>query len=499
MNRDEEFWFGASSEIELLEAHDGQTQILDLIPDYTFFVVPCARRFGKSTMIWEIEGALIESSFTDEVAIFTPNSKDADPLWYGIEEKYSSKFARKDGTKRRLKFVDDGELEFWSLPNQRAKENGRGRKYYRVIFDETQKIDEAVIEHHFDKVILALLLDYPDAKVFFFGTPNGKNTMFHKFARRGARNGNKLGLLGSDSTDIPEMKPNEDGSNPYSEWITIRRPTSANPHISAEVLEKILSEYDELTADQEIRARFVDYAGNIWCHKLKSKEIQKKTFVKGLTVDRNKPIYLGFDFNKQPMTCTLAQMPPIFGYERFKHGVEFIKEFITDIEEKASIYDTIRLIQDYFFEEFGVKIGKWYDGKRDNDGWKLIGNYPCPFHIRVTGDASGDVADGRQRISKTYYDIIADELNLSYAKNFDILKQNPYHADSFVQINYYLERHPNFRVDEDGCPNLKRDMLSVKSDKLRGIDKSQKDLTHSLDNLRYIANTYKPTIEIPIY
>lgn len=496
MNRSDKFWIGDSFDIkELLPQHSGQEEFFKYFKKYKFLVVPCGRRFGKTSMIAEVQNPLVENAYDREMAILMPETKDADPLWYYIEENYKERFKRKDGTKRRIDFGDDGKLEFWTIPNQSKKDAGRGRKYALVIYDETQKFRGNLLDYHLKKVIYPLMLDYPDAKVVFFGTPNGKGTFFHKLARRGAFNGNKDGLLGGDPSDIPIIEFDE--TNPYEKWITIRRPTSANPHIDTEGIEEMRKEFDEQTAYQEIDARFVDYAGEVWCSAIKSKQIQDKVFRTGLRVDWTDTIYLSFDFNKSPQTAVMFQLPPFFSEDsRYLRGIEFKKEFRTDPEKKSSIYDTIFLIQKFIYEETGRKIGKWYAGKREDGAMNLVENNIPYYDIVITGDASGDDnGDGKQRTPKTYYQIITDELNLNYSTDVKIPSKNPYHAESYVQVNTYLERHPKMYLDVEKCPHLKHDMLNVKSNIHRGIDKDDALLTHLLDCFRYGLNTFRPLIE----
>ena len=108
----------------------------------------------------------------------------------------------------------------------------------------------------------------------------------------------------------------------------------------------------------------------------------------------------------------------------------------------------------------------------------------------ITGDASGNVTDGRQVDPMTYYDIICAELGMAQVANVRILSSNPPHAESYVKVNSNFHNNPSFEIDRDGCPDLITDIFTVKSDKFRGIDKTDAKKSHLLDCLRYAIHNF---------
>jgi hypothetical protein len=169
--------------------------------------------------------------------------------------------------------------------------------------------------------------------------------------------------------------------------------------------------------------------------------------------------------------------------------VHIVKEFKIGSEERgeASIYDTCQAFREWIFAETNKKIGRWSD----------TAIYPCTIPLLITGDASGDRSDGRQRVSKTYYEIIQEELQLP-ARFFVVPKANPLHAESYVQTNTIISMCPDFQIYEDKCQGLRMDCLRIKSDNSRRIIKGKGEERQAdlLDNLRYLLNTFCQDIKL---
>jgi hypothetical protein len=134
----------------------------------------------------------------------------------------------------------------------------------------------------------------------------------------------------------------------------------------------------------------------------------------------------------------------------------------------------------------GQKFGKWGDRR-----------YPCTLPFLITGDASGNRSDGRQKVPKTYYQIIQDELQIA-AQKIVVPKANPLHAESYVQTNTIISQCPDVKIYEDTCPNLRLDTLRIKSDNNRRIVKGRGEERQAdlLDNLRYLFNTFCQDIKV---
>jgi Terminase large subunit, T4likevirus-type, N-terminal len=455
-----------------LNLHEGQQRLVSMIK--RFSVVLCSRRFGKTTFIEWLVHIIVQRKW--EVAVFSKEAKDVVLLFRDITINYAFCIEKVNTTGRVIYFKNGARMDFFSVANKGRTGEGRGRKYHLVIYDEVQKIDNDVLEEHFTSAVLPALTDYK-GKVMFFGTPNGKNTYLYSLAKKGATTS---GYQHDEDFEGEKLEHN-------AEWAFIRMPTTANPLLDPAEIQKIKNEMDELTQQQEFESRFVNYGGTIWCYSLKDVGIQKKTFVSGLRTDFTKPLYFSFDFNKEPMTA-LCMQKQTTTRPQFISDISIVKEFkLGGSGTKASIYDTCQAIREWIFAHTGTKIGKWYEGINQDGTQRVVYNAKCYFAIHITGDASGNTGDGRQRQPETYYQIIKDELGLTDL-HFHVPKRNPFHAESFIQVNRYLQMHPHLKIDQHQCPNLRNDMLRITANPDRTIAKKAGEKTQAdlLDNLRYI-------------
>ncbi len=424
----------------------------------------------------------------EKVGIFVSDFKDFSESWNKIVDRYGldkegGLILHKDETKKVMRFVGGGVLEIWSIGNEGRKESGRGRKYHRIIYEETQKIPDRVLKYHWENVSRPCLTDYK-GDAYFIGTAAGKNNYWYKLCQRGARNGSAHVNEYGDEDLTPQ--------NESDSWCTHRMPTSANPYIDPDEIADARNDLDRLTYEQEYMCVFVDYDGDSWVYVLKDKELQQKVFAPSRPIRWSDQLYLSFDFNKIPMTALVMQKQTIPHSEiertRYKYGVHFIKEFkIGSIEQgEASIYDTCQAIREWVLKETGRNIGKWGDKR-----------YPCSLPFLITGDASGNRSDGRQKVPKTYYQIIQDELQIAPQK-IVVPKANPLHAESYVQTNTIISQCPNIKIYDDTCPNLRLDCLRIKSDNNRRIIKGKGEERQAdlLDNLRYLFNTFCQDIKL---
>ena len=440
-----------------------------------FNVIVTGRRVGKSEATHSVlrKGVSIELPlimpavrYGKPMGIFSQDFKDTQQMWNAMTTMFEPIIQHADNTKHTILFHGGGTIDFFSLLNISKKYSGRGRKFARIIVEEAQKINDELFKYWWNETARPTLMDYR-GDAFFIANPNGQGTFLHNLARRG----------GNNEDDLPQI------TGDWKNWQSLRFSTYDNPRIDRAEIEETRNELDELSFQQEIMGRFVNYAGEIWCYVMKELAVQNKVLVTGLTVNRALPLIFSFDFNKRPMTAIAMQFPQILFESKIqaetlskmiKSGIHAIKEFCTDIATDASIYDTCRLIREYVYEVYGVKIGKWPNGYFHNT-----------LPIFVTGDASGNTGDGRQSDPTTYYEIICSELGLQQLANVRILSSNPHHSESYVKVNSNLANNPNCKIDREKCPKLVKDIFGVKSDKFRGIDKTDASKSHLLDCLRY--------------
>lgn len=165
-----------------------------------------------------------------------------------------------------------------------------------------------------------------------------------------------------------------------------------------------------------------------------------KNLVDNLVADKSLDLYLTFDFNVKS-TCLVIQFDD----------------------------DSIRVIKEYHIK--GLQ----------NLCFEIRKDFPGYFYI-VNGDASGNSDNSANEID---YEIIKTQLDLSY-NQFKVQNANPLHKQSYRQCNIIFK---NYKVLIDrSCVGLRKDLLNVqvisKGSKVN-IDKSNEELTHHLDPLRY--------------
>ncbi len=434
----------------------------------------CGRRWGKTTEIKNIALLVVQRDF--RIALFCPQFKDITETWETVSQIFrqiNAAFPRGkelysiDGQNKSIEKKGCADVasapcfQCWTLTNERKKDDGRGRKYDVVIYEETQKIDTDVLQHHHTQVTKALLAD-TKGTCFFFGTPpNSKLHYFYELICRGAQNN----PLMKNDADITLPKINETGILAY------RAPTLDNPHIDKDELENIKLSLPPLIYKQEFEAVCVEYANSPFCHVLQDIETYNKVFAKNtIPFTPTKKVYLGFDFNKNPMAVTISQ-----SYDP-RLQWHTIKELSFAVGQKGSIYDICNLIKAYFA----------------NLGYTLNNQFKAdlPFHIWISGDATGNTTSITRPDNLTNYDIILRELGLT-KNNLMLSKSNPRHSEAHAQANELLLFHPDFLIAKQDCPRLVGDLMNTSCTPELGIDKKKYD-PHFFDAERYKWHVFLP-------
>lgn len=436
-----------------------------------FNVALCGRRFGKTILIlFIIIFYLLQGK---KVGIFGPSFKSIKKIWLWVAKLFTPLIKHKDGQYYQITLKNGGFVAFWSLNNKAKQDDGRGDDYDCVIYEETQSIASAILQYHWRNVARATLTDRKGSAWFIGTPPNSHKHYFYSLICRGAVNNEDL----HRTTDIklPEAKDHKKSRG----WITFRDTAYSNPHIDDYEIDDAKNDLPELIFLQEYMAICVEYAESPFFLCAQTKAGQDKIFTTGLRVNWRKPIWLSFDFNKNPMACTLWQKADDNSY------IYCIKEFGAPQGKKVNIHYTCKLIQDYIHRNTGVRIGMIDSAKR------IVKKCPPALRIFVTGDATGNTSDPRQVNGRTFYQIICEQLGLKPKKSLRLFKQNPRHGESFLQVNTWMSLHPNLKVDEKECPETRYDILNTQANAERGIDKGHHD-PHFGDTVRYFFEAALP-------
>jgi predicted phage terminase large subunit-like protein len=232
--------------------HAGQSEILE--SEARFRVISAGRRFGKTLLATEwlilTKGGAIDGY---PVAFFSPTYKLLMDVWADVEVTLHPVIKRANKTEMTIQLITGGRIDFWTMEDQNA---GRGRKYARAVIDEAAHA--RYLKKTWEKAIAPTLTDYR-GEAWFISTPNGIN-YFHELFQRG---------------DDPEQ----------GDWRSWRMPTTINPYISEEEVERYRSELPNMVFRQEYLAEFVTFGGGL---------VKPEHLIDG-TAPGNLPVTLGVD------------------------------------------------------------------------------------------------------------------------------------------------------------------------------------------------------------
>ncbi len=207
--------------------HAGQLAAWDALGDARYAVVRCGRRWGKtlmaSTMI--CDGAARGENW----GLFAPDYKITSETYRDIFEilaPITISASKIDGV---IRCVGGGRVDFWTLNNPRA---GRSRKYHGVVIDEAAFAGDDM-QAVWEQSIKPTLLDYRGVG-WVFSTPAGKDdeNWFYYIC-----------------------------TDPGSEFVEFQAPTSTNPYLPVDEIEKLERENSPEVYRQEYLAEFVDWSG----------------------------------------------------------------------------------------------------------------------------------------------------------------------------------------------------------------------------------------------
>ncbi len=169
-------------------------------------------------------------------------------------------------------------------------------------------------------------------------------------------------------------------------------------------------------------------------------------------------IWLSFDFNVNPISCT--------AFQYYDDVLRAIKCFKLD---NSNIYELCKLIASYFPDAM----------------------------FKVTGDASGTSRSAMVADNVNYYTIIKDELGLIWSQ-FNIPSVNPRIEENQVKVNAVLYAGL-FIADSENCKELIYDLTYVEIDENKKIIKdrtAESKKSDFLDHFRYICNIIWPNMKL---
>ena len=238
-------------EIEGIKLHQKQ---LDVIKHPARFkVVSCGRRFGKTLLAieWLVfeEGGAIDGN---PVAFFSPSYKYLSDVWKDIEETVRPIISKANKSEMRIELITGGNIDFWTLEDKSA---GRGRRYKKIVVDEAAHARN--LKDIWEQSIAPTLTDYR-GEACFLSTPLGMNYFYDLYQK---------------------------GKLDNNEWASFHAPSSDNPHIAPEEIDRARADLPELVYAQEYLAQFVTFGAGL---------IKPEMLVEG-TAPAGLPVVLGVD------------------------------------------------------------------------------------------------------------------------------------------------------------------------------------------------------------
>lgn len=194
-----------------------------------------------------------------------------DIMWSDLVEAIPSRLiAKKNETKLEIRLVNGSVIQ---LKGADKADTLRGRGIHFVVLDEYQDFKAGTWE----EVIYPTLID-TRGSALIIGTPKSFNGLY------------SLYMKGQD----PAHK---------AEWASWQFPTISSPFIPAAEIEAARRNLTEKSFKQEFEASFESMTGRIYYN------FDRKVHVKELPpIDPIKPIFVGQDFNVDPMTSVIFQL-----------------------------------------------------------------------------------------------------------------------------------------------------------------------------------------------
>lgn len=175
-----------------------------------------------------LPGGAIDGS---PVAFFAPTYKLLLEVWSEMERTLRPVLAKINKAEMRMELITGGKIDFWTLEDSDA---GRGRKYKRIVVDEAAHA--RLLKDAWERAIAPTLTDY-QGEAWFISTPKGIN-FFHDLYQRGE-------------------------NDAFPDWASFHMPTTVNPHIKPEEVERFRVENPELVFRQEYLAEFITFGAGL--------------------------------------------------------------------------------------------------------------------------------------------------------------------------------------------------------------------------------------------
>lgn len=264
----------------LLKMHLGQKRVLHDPRRYR--VIVAGRRWGK-TQVCKIALILAASQKKKQLVWYVaPTYQMArDILWDDLKNSIPEKWImRMNETRMTIQLVNGSRI---MLKGADKPDSLRGVGISFLVIDEAQDVKEETWE-----MVLRPTLATTGGRVIFIGTPKSFNWLYDKFQE---------GQRGDTYID-------EKGKKVVNAWKSWQFPTITSPFIPKKEIEQARRDMDEKSFKQEFEASFETMSGRVYY------AFDRRIHVQDCAFNPQLPIYIGQDFNIDPMSSVIIQPQP---------------------------------------------------------------------------------------------------------------------------------------------------------------------------------------------
>lgn len=240
-----------------------------------FRVVVAGRRWGKTALSRTLMVIRAARKARQKVWYVAPSYRMAKQImWLDLQDVIPKKWVRKiNETTLTITLVNGSRIE---LKGADKPDSLRGVGIHFLVLDEFQDISEET----WTKVLRPTLAD-TRGEAIFIGTPKAYNYLYTLYKH------------GQDK------KKQEKG-----EWQSWQFPTITSPFIPNSEIEAAKRDMDEKSFKQEFEASFETMAGRVY------HAFDRAVHVGDFPFNPRLPIWVGMDFNIDPMSATILQPQP---------------------------------------------------------------------------------------------------------------------------------------------------------------------------------------------
>ncbi|WP_326894362.1 phage terminase large subunit (plasmid) [Rhizobium beringeri] len=268
------------SEVASLKLHRLQKVVMN--DPHRFRVVVAGRRWGK-TQVSKISlikfAAVRQKQLIWYVAPTYAMARDL--MWKPLKAAMPKGWIKKINESRmEMQLINGSEI---SLKGADKPDSLRGVGLDFVVIDEAQDIKEETWEE-----VLMPTLATTNGRALFIGTPKSYNWLYHRF------------MLGQRGPMVKDHRKRLVAN----EWMSWQFPTITSPFIPRKEIEARRRDMDPRSFRQEFEASFETMSGRVYYPFNRNEHVGDYPFNPKL------PIYIGMDFNIDPMSSVIIQEQP---------------------------------------------------------------------------------------------------------------------------------------------------------------------------------------------